>query len=29
MVRKTIAREEIDAVVDTGASAPVIGERIA
>jgi len=28
-VRITIAGEEVDAVVDTGASAPVIGERIA
>jgi len=28
-VRITIAGEELDAVVDTGASAPVIGERIA
>ena len=28
-VRFTIAGEEVDAKVDTGASAPVIGERIA
>jgi len=29
MVEITIVGEEVDAVVDTGASAPVIGERIA
>jgi len=29
MVQIPIAEEEVDIVVDTGASAPIIGERIA